>query len=158
MNEPEHPHFVLSDGMYCHVLEQGLIVSKKKIPAEAPLQSDRPDFVTSSFLLIAALILTFLLVMCFITGMYIVVALLGLMDAFAIIGFVRTISSSQSPFVPKADVIDTRYVKRNFGYDWMLVFYTGKDGKVRRRRYTIYDSHECLVQALDAMKSQGYLK
>lgn len=157
MNEPEHPHFVLSDGQYCHVMPEGLIVSKKKLPAQVPQQNDNPDFTTLIFLGIGIAVLTFLIAMCAVTGMYVVVFLLGLLNVFMLIGFVRMIGFSQSEFVPRADINGVEYVKRNFGYDWFIVHYTCRNGKACKRRYVIYDSQECLNQALSVMKTEGLL-
>ena len=158
MNEPENPHFVLSDGQYCHVLDEGLVVSKKKIPDQLPKQDDSPDYVTMTLLALGIGMLSFLVAMCFVTGMYVVVILLGALDVFAIMGFVRMIGFSQTEFIPRADITGVEYKQRNFGYDWFIVHYSKKGGKACKRRFIIYDSQECLDQALNVMKTDGLLK
>lgn len=158
MNEPQHPHFVLSDGNYCHVMPEGLIVSKKKIPDRTPAQDDKPDVISGVLLAIGVVIFTFLIVMCAITGMYVVVFLLGLVDALLVVSLIRTLGYSQTPFIPREDISGVEYIKRNFGYDVFLVHYTGKKGKHAKRRLVIYDSQECLTQALNVMVSEELLK
>ena|ERR1044072_3315616 len=158
MNEPEHPHFVLSDAQYCHVTREGFIIAKKNIPEPIPAQNDKPDLVNGLLLGAGAAILTFLVAMCAITGMYIVVFLLGMLDILVLVSLFRLLAYSQTNFIPRDDVSGVEYKRRNFGYDWFIVHYTGKNGKHCKRRLAIYDSQECLTQALHVMKSQGFLK
>lgn len=158
MNEPEHPHFVLSEASYCHVLPQGLIISKKKQVKETPAQNDKPDYFSSFWLLLGAAILTFFVVMCTITGLYVIVVLLGALDALVIISLYRTLAFSQTQFIPRDDITGVQYFRRNFGYDYFIVHYTGINGKACRRRLVIYDSAECLNQALGVMKAEGLLQ
>lgn len=157
MNEPEHPHFVLSDGQYCHVLKEGLIVSKKKAPQQLPEQKDTPDYTSLGLLGAGIIILTFLSGMCAVTGMYLVVVLLGALDIFAIMVFIRMIGFSQTEFIPRNDIQAVNYVKRNFGFDWFIIHYTGKDGKHHKRRLMLYDSKEAITQAVNVMQAEGFL-
>ena len=158
MNEPQHPHFVLSDARYCHVLQQGLVISNKKTVTEIPAQNDNPDYVSSIWLILGIAVISFLITMCAITGMWVVVFLLGLIDGLMIVTLYRMLGFSQSAFIPRDDVTGVEYFKRNFGYDWFLVHYTGKNGKHCKRRLVIYDSAECLNQALTVMKAENFLK
>ena len=158
MNEPQHPHFVLSDARYCHVLQQGLVISNKKTVMEIPAQNDNPDYVSSIWLILGIAVISFLITMCAITGMWVVVFLLGLIDGLMIVTLYRMLGFSQSAFIPRDDVTGVEYFKRNFGYDWFLVHYTGKNGKHCKRRLVIYDSAECLNQALTVMKAENFLK
>lgn len=139
-------------------MPEGLIISKKKIPAEVPAKNDAPDVLSGIFLVIGASIFTFLMVMCAITGMYIVVFLLGLIDALLIVTLIRTLAYSQTEFIPRDDVSGVEYFSRNFGYDVFVVHYSGDKGKHRKRRLVIYDSQECLTQALHVMTAEGFLK
>ncbi|HTF04081.1 MAG TPA: hypothetical protein VK826_08645 [Bacteroidia bacterium] len=158
MNEPEHPHFVLSDGMYCHVLPEGFIVSKKNLPEERPVQKDSPDAMAILFLSAGIAIATFFIAMCVITGFYVVVAMLGALDLLMIYSLWRTIGYSHTNFIPRADIVGLKYNRRSFGYDSFIVYYTGKNGKACKRRYVIYDSQECLDNALGVMRAEGLLK
>lgn len=158
MNEPEHPHFVLSDARYCHVLNHGLVVSNKKDSHTTPEQKDSPDYVSGTWLIIGIAILTFFMVMCTITELYVVVVLMGMLNALMIVSLYRTLGFSQTEFIPRNDINGVQYTKKNFGYDFFIVHYTGKNGKALKRRLVIYDSQECLTQALDVMKTQGLLK
>lgn len=158
MNEPEHPHFVLSDGQYCHVLKEGLVVSKKKLPQETPEQNDNLDFTTAGLLGAGIIILSFLVTMCAITGMWVVVFLLGMLDIMMIVALLRMAGFTQTNFIPRDDISGAEYTRRNLGYDWIIVHYTGKNGKHLKRRFVIYDSKECLDMALRVMKSEGFLQ
>lgn len=158
MNEPQHPHFVLSDASYCHVLPQGLVVSKKKEVKEMPVQNDKPDYFSSVWLIIGAAILTFFMVVCTITELYVIVVLMGGLNGLVLVSLYRSIAFSQTEFIPRDDVNAVQYFRKNFGYDYFLVHYTGKNGKACKRRLVIYDSAECLNQALGVMKAEGFLK
>jgi len=158
MNEPEHPHFVLSDGRYCHVLQEGLIVSKKLIPEDRPIQKDGPDVLSLGFLITGIAIATFFMVMCFITGFYVVDVMLGTLNLLMIYSFIRALGFSQTELIPRTSVLDVKYTKRNFAYDYFVVHYTGKSGNACKRRFIIYDSQECLDQALSVMKTEGLMK
>jgi ABC-type multidrug transport system fused ATPase/permease subunit len=158
MNEPQHPHFVLSDARYCHVLPEGLVVSSKKDITAIPAQKDSPDYVSGFWLVLGIAVLTFFMVMCTITELYVIVVLMGALNALMIVSLYRTLGFSQTEFVPRADINGVQYFRKNFGYDWFLVHYTGKNGKACKRRLVIYDSAECLNQALDVMKTQGLIK
>lgn len=158
MNEPEHPHFVLSDARYCHVLTEGLIISTKKIPSDRPVQNDKPDYVSSIWLVLGISLLTFFMIMCTITKLYPIVVLMMALTILMIVSLYRMMGFSQSEFIPRAAINSVQYFKKNFGYDWFLVHYTGKNGKPCKRRLVIYDSSECLNQALTVMKSEGLLK
>lgn len=158
MNEPQHPHFVLSDAKYCHVLPEGLVISSKKDAKTIPAQNDKPDYASGFWLILGVAVLTFFIVMCTITQLYVVVVLLGSLDALMIMSLYRTLGYSQTEFIPRDDIHHVDYSKRNFGYDWFLVHYTGQDGKAHKRRLVIYDSAECLNQALTVMKEEGLLQ
>lgn len=158
MNEPEHPHFVLSDARYCHVLKEGLIISKKKIPEDRPVQNDKPDYASSVWLILGISVLTFFMIMCTITKLYPVVVLMMALTILMIVTLYRVLGFSQTEFIPRADINGVQYFKKNFGYDWFLVHYTGKNGKACKRRLVIYDSSECLNQALTVMQAEGLLK
>lgn len=158
MNEPEHPHFVLSDASYCHIFEQGLVVSKKKQVNQIPAQNDKPDYMSAFWLALGAAILTFFMVMCAITELYVMVILMGALNGLVIVSLYRSLGFSQSEFIPRHDINAVQYFRKSFGYDYFLVHYTGKNGKACKRRLVIYDSAECLNQALGVMKEQGLLK
>ena len=158
MNEPEHPHFVLSDARYCHVLRDGLIVAKKQVPVKRPVQKDSPDLVSIGFLIVGILISTFFAVMCTITELYVTVVLLGTLDLLMIYTLIRVIGFAQTEFIARKDILSADYHKRNFGYDFFIVHYTGQNGTRKKRRFIIYDSQECLTQALKVMQEEGILK
>jgi hypothetical protein len=157
MNEPEHPHFVLSDGQYCHVMPEGLIIAKKKIPDPRPVQNDKPDYLSATFLIVGALILAGFIVACAMIDFFVVIFMLSLLELLILGSLFRMLGYSQTNFIPRADITGVDYKKRNFGYDYFVVHYAGKNGKDRKRRLVIYDSQDCLNQALKVMKSEGLL-
>jgi hypothetical protein len=158
MNEPQHPHFVLSDASYCHVLQEGLVISSKKEVKVIPTQNDRPDYFSGFWLILGITVLTFFMVVCTITELYVMVVLMGALNGLVIVSLYRTLGFSQTAFIPREDITAVQYVKRNFGYDWFLVHYTSQNGKAAKRRLVIYDSAECLNQALEVMRAEGFLK
>lgn len=158
MNEPEHPHFVLSDGRYCHVLKEALIVSKKEIPEERPVQKDGPDKLSLGFLVVGISIATFFLVMCWITGFYVVVLMLATLILLMGFSLFRAIGFSQTEFIPRTSITDVKYTKRNFAYDYFIFHYKAKNGQDCKRRFIIYDSQDCLDQALRVLQEEGLLK
>jgi hypothetical protein len=133
------------------------VISNKKDAKVTPEQKDSPDYASGIWLSIGIAILTFFMVMCTITELYVVVVLMGALNVLMIVSLYRTLGFSQTEFIPRADINGVEYHKKNFGYDHFLVHYTGKDGSARKRRLVIYDSQECLTQALGVMKSQGFL-
>jgi hypothetical protein len=158
MNEPQHPHFVLSDARYCHVLGEGLAISaKKEIPVDFK-QNDKPDYFSAFWLILGIVVVSFFMVMCTITELYVVVVLMGALNTLMIVSLYRTLGFSQTDFIPRNDITAVQYFKKNFGYDFFVVHYSGEKGKALKRRLVIYDSHECLLQALEVMNQQGLLK
>lgn len=157
MNEPEHPHFVLSDAMYVHVLSEGLIVAKKDLPKVMPVQKDGPETMTVALLGAAVFATLFFAVMTAITGMYLITFLMGAMMFLAVQNLLRSLKFSATDFIPRSAIQGVKYRKKSFGFDSLIVKYAGKNGKVFLRRFAIYDSHDCLVQALQVMKNEGWL-
>jgi hypothetical protein len=157
MNEPEHPHFVLSDAMYVHVLPEGLIVAKKDLPKVMPVQKDGPETMTLALLGAAVFVTLFFAVMTAITGMYLITFLMAAMLFLAVQNLLRSLKFSATDFIPRSAIKGVEYRKKSFGFDSLIVTYSGKNGKVFMRRFAIYDSHDCLVQALQVMKTEGWL-
>ncbi|GAB4131140.1 MAG: hypothetical protein Fur0041_01170 [Bacteroidia bacterium] len=158
MFEPQHPHFVLSDGMYCHVLDEGLYIGKKDLPKSLPESDDTPDILSMIFQAIAALVFYFFVFMSMKAGYYVITFMTGVLAVYLSWKFYSSLGFTQTNFIRRADVLNVSYLKKNFGYDAFVITYAGKDGKAKKRRLTIYDSRECLVQALDVMQQEGLLK
>jgi len=157
MNEPQHPHFVLSDGMYCHVMPEGLIISKKQLPKETPAQRTNPEWLWVILLFIGVGIFGFFFVMSIIAHYYVVSFMVGVGVAFLGWNAVKLIGYTSTLFVAREDVLGVTYHSKSFGYDSFIVRYAGPSGKVLKRRLIIYDSQECLTQALTVMTEQGWL-
>lgn len=157
MNEPLHPHFVLSDGMYCHVMPEGLIISKKQLPKATPVQSANPEWLWVILLLIGAGIFGFFLVMSLIAHYYVVSFMVGVCAIFLMWNAIKLIGYTSTLFIAREDILGVTYHSKSFGYDTFIVLYAGTNGKVLKRRLIIYDSQECLTQALTVMTEQGWL-
>ncbi len=158
MNEPEHPHFVLADAKYCHVLKEGLLVSKKTVPEKQPIQIDSPDRLSLAFLISGIALATFFMIMCWITQFYVVDVMLGALNILMIISLIRAVGFSQTNFIPRDSITSVAYKKRNFAYDYFIVHYAGQKQQPCKRRFAIYDSQVCLDQALAVMRQEGLLK
>lgn len=158
MKEPANPHFVLSDGTFCQFLDDRLVIGKADLPGKNPVPSNRPDPVSLGLMIAALLVLGFLLVMTVIAHFYIITLTLGLLFSFTLVSFVRSVKYSATPVIMKGDILSVKYHKRGIGYDFFVIIYSGKDGKAWLRRLAIYDSQQCLDQALQVMHEQGLLR
>jgi hypothetical protein len=157
MNEPEHPHFVLSDASYVHMMEEGWIVGKKDLPKETPTQKDGPDRMSVILLGAATGITLFFAVMTAITGMYLITFLMGGMMLLSVQNLLRSFRYSQTMFIPRNAISGVTYSRKSFGFDSFVVTYKGKNGQDYKRRFSIYDSKDCLLQALEAVHNEGWM-
>ncbi|HEU4717506.1 MAG TPA: hypothetical protein VFU15_06725 [Bacteroidia bacterium] len=158
MNEPKHAHFILSDGQYCHILGDKLIIAKKEIPEKLPASSDSPDMVSVALETGGMLILAFLLYMTILASAFTLSALISGLFLLLAFSLVRQFSFSNAKVILRANILGVEYHRRAIGYDYFIVIYSGEKGKLCRRRMAIYDSSQCLEQALISMKSEGLLK
>jgi hypothetical protein len=158
MNEPKDPHFMLSDGSYCHVLEDRLYIGKKEIPGTFPPQKHGMDIVTFGLQLAALLLLGFFITMTVIVHYYMVTFMLSLLLLLLGVSLVRTFGYTNTMVIMKADVVGVKYLHRSVGYDLFIVSYSGKNGNLRKRRLMIYDSKETSTKAIAVMKEAGLLK
>lgn len=157
MNEPEHLHFVLSDATYVHMMEEGWIVGKKDLPKDTPKQNDGADKVNIILLSAATAITMFFAIMTAITGMYLITLLMVGMMLYVIQNLIRSFRYSQTMFIPRNSISGVTYKKKSFGFDSFVVTYKGKNGQTYLRRFSIYDSSDCLLQALDAVHKEGWI-
>lgn len=158
MNEPKHPHFILSDAQYCHVLDDKLYIGKRELPEKYPAVKNRLDVVLMILQLAGALILGFFLFMTIITHYYLITLTLGLLTMLLVVSLIRTLGYTNTSVIIKADIVGVDYHKVSIGYDYFVVHYSGEGGKAWKRRLTIYDSSQSLQQALQVMKDAGLLK
>ncbi|MCX6310840.1 MAG: hypothetical protein NT084_04310 [Bacteroidetes bacterium] len=158
MNEPKHPHFVLADATYCHVLEDRLFIGKRILPEKFPEPINRLDFVTFILQMSAILILMFFIVVTLITHFYVVTFTLSLLFITLGIALLHSAGFTATKTIMIADIVGVAYTKKLMGFDYFIVRYTGPEGKVWKRRLAIYDSHRCLDQALQVMKDAKLLK
>jgi hypothetical protein len=158
MNEPTHSHFILADASYCHVLEDRLYIGKREVPEKIPAPLNKLDFVTLSLQLAGLIVLLFFDVMTIITHYYVVTFTLSLLALTLGISLIRSAGFTATKTIFKEDIIGVTYHKKLMGYDYFIIRYAGPGGKVWKRRLAIYDSHQCLEQALKAMKDAGLMK
>lgn len=158
MKEPVNPHFVLSDGNYCHFLDDRLVIGKCDLPEKIPSPVNKMNFVVLVLQVLAICVLSFFLVMTVIASYFIVTFTLACLLLIGIITIFRGVKYSDTKAILKDDILKVEYHKRAFGYDFFTVAYAGEGGKIWAKRLTIYDSQQCLDQALLVMKEQGLLK
>ena len=157
MNEPKHSHFVLADASYCHVLEDRLIIGKRELPEKIPAPINKLDFVTLIMQIVGLLILLFFIIMTIITKYYVVTFTLSLLAITLGLATLRSAGFTSTKCIMIADIVGVEYNKKWVGYDFFVIRYSGPGGKVWKRRLAIYDSKECLEQALTAMKKAKLL-
>lgn len=157
MNEPKHPHFVLADASYCHVLEDRLLIGKRVLPEKFPEPINKLDYVTFFLQLGGMLVLLFFIVVTIMTSFYVVTFTLGLFFITLGIALKHSAGFTATKTIMIADIIGVEYRKRFMGYDFFIIRYSGPGGKVWKRRLAIYDSARCLEQALLVMKEAKLL-
>jgi hypothetical protein len=104
------------------------------------------------------LILGFFHQMTLLVDFYVVTFTLGVLMLALVLALVRTVGQTTTKVIPRADILGVDYKKRLFGYDSFIIRYAGEHGKVWKRRLAIYDSQQCLNQALEVMKTEGLMK
>lgn len=156
MNEPQHPHFVLADGTYCHVLADRLVVAKKELPAVLPQPNGKKLWLEVIGMAVAALIMLFFCVVMIMSDYYLLAALTLTLAGFSAFAAYRMFGYTDTPAILRDDILSVKYHRRAIGNDAFIVYYTDAEGKAARRRFSIYDSKECLLQALEVMKNEGF--
>jgi hypothetical protein len=156
MNEPLHPHFVLADGTYCHVLADRLVMAKRDLPKVMPEPTGKKLWFEVIGMTVAALIMLFFFVMMLISGYYLLGFLTIVLATFSGYTAFRLLGYTETPAILRDDILKLAYHRRSIGNDFFVVFYTDPAGKMARRRLTIYDSKESLLQALRVMKDEGF--
>jgi hypothetical protein len=158
MNEPKHPHFVLADGLYCHIFSDQLMVGKKEIKDPKPVANDKPNLPVIIGVAIGVLVSAGFFTATFMIGLYVFTFLFLFIGLLATITLARLVTFSQTPVVLRADIVDVAYKKQLLGNDSVIVTYLAKGGRVLRRRFAIYDSEECLNQALRVLDEEGLMR
>ena len=158
MKEPKHSHFVLSDAEYVHVLDDRLYIGKRELPEVFPEQENHLDYVTLGLQIGGLTVLLFFMVISLFTNFYIVTFTLSVLAITLSVALFRSAGFTATKTILKADVIGVDYHKKKFGYDYFVVHYAGEKGKVWKRRLAIYDSQQCLDQALKAIRDWGFME
>lgn len=158
MNEPKHSHFVLADASYCHVLEDRLYIGKREVPEKFPEPINKLDYLTLALQIVGLAILLFFIVMTLITKFYVITFTLSLFTITLGLATLRSAGFTSTKSIFIADIVGVDYHKKWVGYDFFVVHYSGPGGKRWKRRLAIYDSKQCLDQAIVAMKDAKLLK
>ncbi|MGL4597132.1 MAG: hypothetical protein ACRCYO_06380 [Bacteroidia bacterium] len=158
MNEPKHPHFVLADGLYCHIFSEQLIVGKKELKDPKPVANDKPNLPVIIAVAIGVLISAGFFTATFMIGLFVFTFLFLFIGLLATITLARLVTFSQTPVINRSDILDVKYKKQVLGNDSIIVTYSGTGGRLLRRRFAIYDSEECLNQALRVLDEEGLMK
>jgi hypothetical protein len=158
MNEPAHSHFVLADATYCHVMGDFLYIGKRELPEKIPAPLNHLDYLTVILQIAGLCVLLFFDVMTLFSKYYVVTFTLSVLALTLGVSFFRSIGKTATKTILKADIVGVDYHKKLFGYDYFIIRYAGPGGKVWKRRLAIYDSKQCLEQALKAMHDAGLMK
>jgi hypothetical protein len=158
MKEPVHPHFVLSDAQYCHFLDDRLVIGKKDLPEKLPAPKNKLDVMLLLIQLLGLALLGFFIVMTVLAKYYMVTFTVSGLFLLLVYSVVRTAGFTTTQSIMKSNIVGVEYHKRGLGYDFFIINYSGEKGKLCKRRLAIYDSKQCLEQALQVMKEQGLLK
>lgn len=158
MREPKNPHFVLSDGEYCQLTEGKLIIGKRDLPPVLPPVTGTPDYVMLGLQIAGLILLGFFLGMTIIAKYYVVTFTLAVLFITLAGSVYKMAGYTSTKAIIVADIVGVDYKKKMFGFDYFIVHYAGPKGKDCKRRLNIYDSQQCLEQALNLMKGIGFLK
>jgi hypothetical protein len=155
MYEPQTPHFVLADGTYCHILSDRLVIAKKEIPAVLPEPDGKKLWFEVIGMSFAALIMLFFCVTMILSGYFLLAFLTFALACFSAFAAYRMFGFTDTKAIIRDDILQIVYHRRKIGNDAFIVLYTDPQGKPARRRLNIYDSQECMVQALQVMDEEG---
>ncbi|MBI3512253.1 MAG: hypothetical protein HY064_16455 [Bacteroidetes bacterium] len=158
MNEPKHPHFILSDAQYCHVLDDKLYIGKRDLPPNFPEVKNKPDRVVIILQAAAFLVLSFFIVMTLVTHYYMVTLTLSILMALLIGSALRMIGYTSTSVILREDIVGVNFQHKPIGFDFFVINYSGENGKLWKRRLVLYDSAQSVQQAIEVMKKAGYLK
>jgi hypothetical protein len=158
MREPANPHFILSDGEYCHFLEDRLFFGKIDLPKQFPSVNHRPDILAVTMQFVGIFLLLSFLISSFMVKFYVLVFILTALLATLSVWTMRTIQFSTAKWILRKDIVGATYHKQQLGYDYFIIQYSPEKGKLFKRRVVIYDSERSLEQALRVMTEEGILK
>lgn len=158
---PKNNYFTMSDGQFCHVLNDRIVITPKLTIIDMPEPFDGPAL-GSQILFGGIAVVGFALTVCFfIVGFYPLAVMTMLAGISSAIAFMRGSKYSATNIIKRASIIGVEYKVVNYGYDYFLVHYTDQEkpesGLTFKRRIAIYDSAEIIAQAVALMKAEGLL-
>lgn len=159
--QPEtHIFFRLSDGDYCHVLDDKLVFSAHKAIRDIDeMKEKRKGLVKLGIAAVAFGILMFfsrrVLVDIYMNakGLFFgIVAFVISVFIFAYIGIIN-----QKLVILRSEIINITYRKRGIGYSYFLIEYNS-NGKLRSKKVKLYDEPLAEQHAVNVMREAGLLK
>lgn len=150
--------FNLNDGQFCHVLPDRLVIYPKMQILEMPQPRDGANVALQILYGSLSVIPGAMTVVFFIVGFYPLAAMTLLTSMAATVAFMRGNKYSATNCIMRDSIVDMKYRRVNFGFDYFEVRYRGKNQKEYLRRISIYDSDEIAAKAVNLMISEGLLK
>lgn len=150
--------FNLSDGQFCHVLPDRLVIYPKIQIVKMPEPKDGPNIGMLIMYALLTLIPGALTVVFFIVGFYPLAVMTLLTTIAASVAFRRGTRYSATNVLLRDSILDVQYKKVNYGFNYFEVRYKGADQREYLRRLTIYDSDQVAAQAVQLMLEEGLIK
>jgi hypothetical protein len=156
---PDHNYFMISDGTYCHLLPDKVVLGQKAdiefIP-EMDHNNRRARFM--GIIVILFLVAAGFTAMYFFDRMIIeIVIFLWMVAIGASYRLYLLRDSSGTDRIDKNSISSTKLVKRYMGYTTWVIFFTTDKGEKLRRFVHIYDSKEHEARAERLLREEGFL-
>jgi hypothetical protein len=158
-NIPDHNYFMISDGTYCHLLPDKIVLGQKAEIEFIPEM--KHDNRRMKFMLIIGVLL---LVAAGFTALYfldrMIIELLVFVWMVVIMSGYRLYlmrDSSDTEMIEKKYISSTKLVKRFMGYTTWVIFFTTQHGEKLRRFVHIYDSRDHEARAERLLKEEGFI-
>jgi hypothetical protein len=159
MEIPPHNYFMTSDGTYCHLLPDTIILGQKSDIEFIPEMEHK-----NRKTLFMGIIGILLAVAAGFTALYVtgrmIIELLVFVWMVAIAASYRLYlmrDSSGTNRIDKNTISSTKLVKRFMGYTTWVIFFTTNKGEKLRRFVSIYDSKEHEARAERILKEEGFV-
>ena len=150
-------YFNLSDGKYCFVLPDRIIITPKLSNTTWPEPKEGPDTGSQILFGIIGTVCAVLSVLFFYVGFYPLAVMTTLACAGGFVSFYRGTKFSATPCIYRNTIEHCSYHKVNFAYDYFLLRYKSASGKIYLKRITVYDSAEIAAKAVSLFQAEGLL-
>jgi magnesium-transporting ATPase (P-type) len=152
--------FRLSDGDYCHILDDKLVFTSNKAIREVDEEKEKKKGVTKlGIAAVAFSIFLFfsrsVLVDIFVNNKMVFVIIVLIILLVFTLAYMSIMN--QQLVIPRNEIISVELRKRGLGYSYFLVRYNSK-GKLKTKKVKLYDEPAAEQQAVDVMREAGLLK